>query len=199
MNAEEYINKYINKDIKNIESVCVGLSNLYDYEYSKIDVKLESIPEIDIDKVHKIIDAHKLLVKSPKIEKNLQSLLNDYNFVEKNPNIILDLAKLFFYSSKIELKDNQIVIIKEMNLPTVREEIPEINEVKVISMVLKKIKYNRLQKKDLIKINELKEYENYKNLHQILLEAIDKQILIQMLNDDELNKTYHELKIFLDN
>lgn len=199
MNAEEYINKYINKDIKNIESVCVGLSNLYDHEYSKIDAELKSIPKIDINKIHKIIDAHKLLVKSSKIEKNLQVLLNNSHFIDKNPNLILDLAKLFFYSSKIELKDNQIVIIKEMNLPTVREEIPEINEVKVISMVLKKIKYNRLQKKDLAKINELKEYDNYKNLHQILFEAIDKQTLIKMLNDDELNKTYHELKTFLDN
>lgn len=149
--------------------------------------------------VHKIIDAYSLLINSPKIDIQLKEFLHDINFIDKNPSLILTLAKLFFNADQIIIKDGKVVISKEVVLPSVDERnTPDIDEKKVILQVLKKLKYNRLQMKDIEKINELGTYSRYKNLHSLLQKSIDRKALIAHLKDEQLHMSEDELKDFLE-
>ena len=184
---------YMNFEAEVIESI----NNKMDYENIYLHIK-ELYPTVEELSISKLINAYNLLNESYYISSELKTYLQTPQFIESNATFILSLAKLYFHADKINIQDGEIVISKEVFLPTIEEKTLNIDEVKIISMVLKKIKYDRLKDKDLEKINELKEYKEHENLYTLLIRAIESKYLIKEFDDNKCNMTKDELEKFLE-
>lgn len=196
----EKFKNYKNQEIQNIEALIVDLIKTLQHDHKKILEVLAELPDVNEELVIRLIDAHHLLLASPKVDDEVKTLLEDSSFVNENSTVLISLAKMFFYADKIELIENEIHIAKSLKIPEKlpEQQVPEIDVEKVISMILKKIKYGRLSEQNFEKIQELNDYDAYKPLHQLLTKAIERQVVIQKLKDDELAMSFDELKKFLD-
>lgn len=202
MSLKQSIGKFKNGEIKNIETLLIELALLYSHNQQKIEEAIQDVSNEPYSVYSKVVEAHKLLNESSKIHENLKSLLNQTQFIDSNPKILLELAKLYFYADTIELIEDKIIASRRV---TVTNEIesyenqtaPVIDVEKVIFMVLQKIKYDRLQNKDLEKLHELNEFSTYKTLYITLIEAINQQHRFKILPDDELKMTLAQLQVFL--
>lgn len=184
-------------DYVNFEAKVIELINQeVDYEniYSHIQESYSNVEELSISK---LINAYNLLNEGFNISSELKNYLSNPQFIETNPTLIVSLAKLYFHADKIDILDGQIAIVKEIVLPTIEEKTLDIDESKIISMVLKKIKYERLKDKDLEKINELKEYKEHEKLYELLIKAIESKYLLKQFDDSAFNMTKDELEKFL--
>lgn len=202
MSLKQSIGKFKNGEIKNIEALLIELALLYSHNQQKIEEAIQEVSDEPYIVYAKVVEAHKLLNESSKIHENLKSLLNQTQFIDSNPKILLELAKLYFYADTIELIEDKIIASRKV---TVTNEIenqadqnaPEIDVEKIIFIVLQKIKYDRLQNKDLEKLHELNEFSMYKTLYMTLLEAINQKHRFKILPDDELKMTLPQLEAFL--
>ncbi len=180
----------------NFEAKVIELiNNNLDYENIYLQIK-ELYPDIEKLSVFKLIHAYNLLNDSNNISSELKTHLSSPQFIKDNPALILSLAKLYFHADTISIQNGEIVISKEIVLP--EEKTLEIDEAKIISMVLKKLKYDRLNDKDLGKINELKEYKEHVKLYELLTKAIEYKYLIKHFNDSQLEMTKDELEKFME-
>lgn len=145
---------------------------------------------------NKLKDACNLLSGSELVSEEVKNLIKDSNFVEKNKQVILNIAKLFFLSDEIFLEDGFIVARKKIDIVKKIEE-PKIDVKSVIKVILTKIKYDTLNANDIEKINELKQFPSYQKLHNLLMKAIDQNGKIQKIKDNKLNMSINQLENFL--
>lgn len=171
------------------------INNNVDYENIYSQIK-ELYPTVEETSLFKLIHAYNLLNDSNNISSELKTYLSTPQFIKDNPALILSLAKLYFHADTISIQNGEIVIRKEIVLP--KEKTLDIDEAKIISMVLKKIKFDRLSEKDLEKINELKEYKEHEKLYELLTKAIEYKYLIKHFNNSQLEMTKDELEKFME-
>ena len=187
--------------VQHLEAFIVQKNKEYENDYNSIlDAVQNTFPETKEAMILKNIDAYNLLLNSLKVDDTLKTLLKNVLFIDQNPSIILDLAKLFFQADTMTLIDDKIVIKKEVCLPHIphEENAPDINEVDLIRRLLQKIKYDRLNESDINKIIELGKYQKYKLLSSILMNAIDSQALIKTLGDQDMIMNMLDLEQFLE-
>jgi len=139
-------------------------------------------------------DSYELLMSSTRVTDEVKNLLKEKLFLEQNPEIVLNLARLLFLVDEINIEKDEIVarrrvsIIKEPNIPV----------DKVIYQYLVKIKHDTLSQNDISKLNELQQYPSYLRLYTLLKKAIDQKVKIQKIDNLENFKlSIGELEVFL--
>ncbi len=141
-------------------------------------------------------DAYELLMSSFRVEEEVKRLLKEKAFLEQNPDIIIDLARLLFLVDSIVVEDNDIVARKSIS----RIEEPKISVDNVIYQYLVKIKYDTLSSTDIKKLSELQQYTSYLTLYNLLSTAIEQKVKVQKIADDsDLKMSIIDLEIFLKN
>lgn len=144
----------------------------------------------------KINEAYELLMSSFRVDDKVKNLLKEKAFLEQNPEIILNLARLLFLVDVIEIEDNEIVARKIVS----RIEEPKIPVDDVIYKYLLKLKHDTLSGADISKLSELQQYPSYLTLYKLLSAAIDQKVKIQKIdNDSDLKMSLIDLEIFLKN
>lgn len=139
-------------------------------------------------------DSYELLMGSTRVTDEVKNLLKDKLFLEQNPEIVLNLARLLFLVDKIDIEKDEIVASR--TVITIKE--PDIPIDKVIYQYLLKIKHDTLSQNDISKLNELQQYPSYLRLYNLLKRAIDQKVKIQKINDLENFKlSINELEVFL--
>lgn len=190
-NRDEQAANPMNLEAKVIELI----NNNVNYENIYSQIK-ELYPAVEKSSLFKLMHAYNLLNDSNNIASELKSYLNTPQFINDNPELILSLAKLYFHADSISIQDEKIVISREIVLP--EEKTLDIDEVKIISLVLRKIKHGLLTDKDLEKINELQEYKEHIKLYELLTRTIEYKYLIKQYDDSQLEMTKDELEKFLE-
>ncbi len=190
-NRDEQTANPMNLEAKVIELI----NNNVNYENIYSQIK-ELYPTVEKAFLFKLIHAYNLLNNSNNISSELKTYLNTPQFINDNPELILSLAKIYFHADSISIQDEKIVISREIVLP--EEKTLDIDELKIISVVLKKIKYDRLSENDLEKISELQEYKEHVKLYELLTKAIEYKYLIKNFNDTQLEMTKDELEKFME-
>jgi len=141
-------------------------------------------------------DAYELLMSSFRVDEEVKSLLQEKAFLEQNPDIIINLARLLFLVDSIIIEKNEIVARKSV----ARITEPEIPVDDIIYKYLIKIKYDTLSKTDIERLNELKQYPSYVTLYNLLRQAIDQKVKVQKVtNDVDLKMSIIDLETFLSN
>ncbi len=149
-----------------------------------------------IDDKEKVNDAYELLMSSFRVDEEVKSLLKEKAFLEQNPDIVLNLARLLFLVDSIVVKKNEIVARKSIS----RIEEPKIPVDNVIYQYLIKIKYDTLSSTDIEKLHELQQYPSYVALYNLLKTAIDQKVRVQKVIDDiDLKMSIIDLETFLQN
>ena len=144
----------------------------------------------------KVNDAYELLMSSFRVDEEIKSLLQKKAFLEQNPDIIINLARLLFLVDSITIEKNEIVARKSVT----RIIEPEIPIDTVIYKYLIKIKYDTLSSTDIEKLNELQQYPSYLTLYNLLKTAIDQKVKVQKItNDVDLKMSITGLETFLKN
>ena len=144
----------------------------------------------------KVNDAYELLMSSFRVDEEVKNLLKEKVFLEQNPDIIINLARLLFLVDSIEIEDNKIVARKSVS----RIEEPKIPVDDVIYQYLVKLKYDTLSGADISKLSELKQFPSYLTLYKLLSTAIDQKVKVQKIdNDSDLKMSLVDLETFLKN
>ncbi len=153
------------------------------------------VKDINIED-EKFYDSYELIMSSMRVSDDVKELLKQKLFLEQNPEIIYNLARLLFLVDFIEIEENEIVARKKVS----RIKEPKIPVNEVIYKYLLKIKHNSLSENDITKLNELQQYPSYTKLYKLISLAIDLQVKVQRITDDEsLKMTLNELENFLNN
>lgn len=142
-------------------------------------------------------DAYDLLMNSFRVDEKVKHLLKQKLFLEQNPNIILNLARLLFLADTIEIEDSKIVVRRSV---TIKKEVkePNIPVDSIIYRYLIKIKHETLTATDISKLKELQQYPSYTKLYELLSMAIEQRVKVQKTyKDEELKMTIDELEVFL--
>ncbi len=141
-------------------------------------------------------DAYALLLESFRVSEEVKNILKEEPFLEQNPNIVMELAKLLFLVDSIEIENNEIVARKKVS----RINEPKIPVDDIIYRYLIKIKYDKLSDTDIMKLNELQQYPSYLLLYKLLSLSIDQNVKIKQVdNDVDLKLSINELEAFLNN
>lgn len=141
-------------------------------------------------------DAYELLMSSFRVDEEVKNLLKEKAFLEQNPSIIINLARLLFLVDSIVIEDNEIVARKSVS----RIEEPKIPVDNVIYQYLVKIKYDTLSSTDISKLNELQQYPSYLTLYNLLNTAIDQRVKVQKIDNlMDLKMSLTDLETFLKN
>lgn len=194
----ELKNRYNTKSIHNLETLIIEVSKILESNVDDVYENLKDIAGVTLKSIQNIIDAYSLLMRGNKVELELKNLINQERFIDQNPTFISSLSKIYFHADVIRLEGDNVVVKKEILLPKIVENnIPEIKAEKVISQVLKKLKYDRFLPKDLESIQQIGSFREYRELHDLLINAIDQQYLIRQLRDEELAMDLTELKVYL--
>jgi len=129
-----------------------------------------------------IEEAYQFLLLSDKVSDEVKYILKQESFKKDNPDMILDLAKLLFICDEIILDDDSIIAKKKI-LDT-----SNIDTKTFLTKVLMRIKFNQIDNQTMSKIDELKNYPKYKQLHSLLIKAIEYSSKIQLLEKEEVRK-----------
>lgn len=191
-------NRYCTKAINNIETLILEAGKILNFNVYEVFTQLNDVSGIVLKNVENIIDGYLLLSKGNKLTEDVKSLINEESFIDQNPSVISHLSKIYFHADHIKLVDNNIVAQTEISLPKEEKNIPDIKAEKVIPQVLKKLKYNRFLPKDLESIQQIGKFSQYRDLYDLIIQAIDKQNLILKLSDDDLFMNFSQLKEYLD-
>lgn len=141
-------------------------------------------------------DAYELLMSSFRVDTKVKELLKEKAFLEQNPDIILNLARLLFLVDSIIIEDNEIVARKSVSL--IEEPVIPVDDV--IYQYLVKIKYDTLSNTDISKLSELQQFPSYLNLYTLLSEAINQKVKVQNITlDSDLKMSIVDLETFLKN
>jgi len=141
-------------------------------------------------------DAYSLLLESSRVSQEIKDLISNQEFLDKNQNIIIDLARLLFLADSIDIYDNEIIVKKTVS----KIQEPNIPVNDIIYRYLIKIKYDKLLENDISKLNELQRYPSYSRLYKLLTLAIDQTVQIKQIeNDNDFKLSIDELEVFLKN
>jgi len=139
----------------------------------------------------KYTTAYFMLMDSDIVSDEVKLVLKNKKFIENEKDLIIDLAKMLLISDKIYLKDGSIITEKKILKPL------KINENEFIYRFLLKLKYNKLNHKDLEKIESLKEYPQYQELYILLKTSLNKRDFFTYKLDNELQLSKENLKEIL--
>lgn len=185
---KQLFEKYKNEESTILEAYKLSNNNL---EYTKNVLK-----DLNIDSniINNVIDSYLIVSQGSRVAKNIKDLINDINFIEENPSILQDLAKIYFYCDEISFENNEIIIRKKAITKNNEPEQPNIDIDKTIYIALQKIKYNKMNTNAINKISELRNYPKYSNLHFLLMKAIEFQEKIKKLDDNECKMNLEALE-----
>jgi len=139
-------------------------------------------------------DSYELLMGSTRVTDEVKNLLKEKLFLEQNPEIVLNLARLLFLVDEIGVDKNEIVARRRVS--TIKE--PNIPIDKIIYRYLVKIKHDTLSPNDVSKLNELQQYPSYLRLYNLLKRAIDQKVKIQKIDNlEKLKLSINTLEVFL--
>lgn len=190
--------RYNTKTIRYPETLIIEIGKIVAFNVHEIYEYIKDIPGIAFKNIENTIDGYILLSQGNKLSGELKNLLIQETFLDNNPTLISSLSKIYFHADLIVLEGSNIVIKKEILLPKIEKNIPNIKAEKVIPQVLKKLKYDRFLPKDLESIQQIGSFIEYRELYDLLIKAIDKQYLIRQLQDEDLLMDLLALKEYLD-
>lgn len=176
--------KQLCEKYKSRESIILEAYNLLNHNLSDMKNVLKDF-NIDSNIINNVIDSFLIVSQGSKVHQNIKDLIIDVNFIEENPSIIQDLAKIYFYCDEISFENNEIIIKKKIITKNNEPEQPNIDIDKTIYIALQKIKYNKMDTNAISKISELGNYSKYIKLHSLLMKAIEYQEKIKILDDNE--------------
>lgn len=193
---DQIISDYQNGIIRSEVGLILTVGRMCMYDVNEIHQILKTIG-FNIKTISNIVDSYMILSKGTKVDEQIKRLVEDNKFIDNNSNILLDLAKIYFYCDYITLENNQIIIKKDIALNEVENSDPNIDVNKAIQMTLQKIKYNKIDANSIAKLQELKEYPKYKKLNELLMKAIEYENRINALDDEACRMSLDELEDFL--
>jgi hypothetical protein len=176
--------KQLCEKYKNSESIILEAYKLSNHNLSDIKNVLKDF-NIDSNIINNVIDSFLIVSQGSKVHQNIKDLISDVSFIEENPSILQDLAKIYFYCDEISFENNEISIRKKIITKNDEPEQPNIDIDKTIYIALQKIKYNKMDTNAINKISELGNYSKYIKLHSLLMKAIEYQEKIKKLDDNE--------------
>lgn len=190
-NIKQMFEKY-----KNSESIILEAYKLSNHNLSDMKNVLKDF-NIDSNIINNVIDSFLIVSQGSKVHQNIKDLINDINFIDENPSLLQDLAKIYFYCDGITFENNEIIIRKEVITKNDEPEQPNIDIDKTIYIALQKIKYNKMDINAITKISELGNYSKYVKLHSLLMKAIEYQEKIKKLDDNECKMNLEQLESLL--
>lgn len=176
--------KQLCEKYKNSESIILEAYKLSNHNLSDMKNVLKDF-NIDSNIINNVIDSFLIVSQGSKVHQNIKDLISDVSFIEENPSILQDLAKIYFYCDEISFENNEISIRKKIITKNDEPEQPNIDIDKTIYIALQKIKYNKMDTNAISKISELGNYSKYVQLHSLLMKAIEYQEKIKRLDDNE--------------
>ena len=176
--------KQLCEKYKNSESIILEAYKLSNHNLSDMKNVLKDF-NIDSNIINNVIDSYLIVSQGSKVHQNIKDLISDVSFIEENPSILQDLAKIYFYCDEISFENNEISIRKKIITKNDEPEQPNIDIDKTIYIALQKIKYNKMDTNAISKISELGNYSKYVQLHSLLMKAIEYQEKIKRLDDNE--------------
>ncbi|MDN5063919.1 hypothetical protein [Aliarcobacter butzleri] len=188
--------KQLCKKYKSSESIILEAYKLSNHNLSDMKNVLKDL-NIDSNIINNVIDSFLIVSQGSKVHQNIKNLINDVSFIEENPLILQDLAKIYFYCDEITFENNEIIIKKKIITTNDEPEQPNIDIDKTIYIALQKIKYNRMDMNAITKISELGNYSKYIKLHSLLMKAIEYQEKIKKLDDNECEINLEALESLL--
>ncbi|RLA84696.1 MAG: hypothetical protein DRG78_00630 [Epsilonproteobacteria bacterium] len=194
--SEQIISDYQSGIIKSEVRLILTIGRMCMYDINEI-YQILKVLGFNIKTISNIVDSYMILSKGTKIDEQIKRLIEDNEFIDNNSNILLDLAKIYFYCDYITLENNQIIIKKDIVADESESDTLNINVNKAIQMTLQKIKYNKIDATSISKLQELSEYPKYKKLNEILMKAIEYDNKIKALSDDACQMSLDELEDFL--
>lgn len=188
--------KQLFKKYKSQESVILEAYKLSNYNLVETKNALKDF-NIDLNLINNVIDAYIVLSQGSKVHENLKDLITDAAFVDENPSILQDLAKIYFYCDEIIFENNEIIIKKNIITKNDEPEQPDIDIEKAIHTALYKIKYDKMDTNAINKISELANYPKYIKLYSLLMRAVEYQEKIKKLDDNECKMSLETLENLL--
>ncbi len=176
--------KQLFEKYKNKESIILESYKLSNKNFEDINNVLKNF-NIDSNIINNVIDSYLIVSQGSRVDKKLKDLINDISFIDENPSLLQDLAKIYFYCHEISFVNNEIIIRKKIITKNEEQEQPNIDIDKTIYIALQKIKYNKMDTNAINKISELGSYQKYIKLHSLLMKAIEYQEKIKKLDDNE--------------
>ncbi|MBD3724024.1 MAG: hypothetical protein IE925_16600 [Rhodobacterales bacterium] len=176
---KQLFEKYKSKESIILEAYKLSNNNLEDIKNVLKDFNIDS------NIINNVIDSYLIVSQGSKVDKNIKNLINDISFIDENPSLLQDLAKIYFYCDEISFENNEISIRKKIITKNDEPEQPNIDIDKTIYIALQKIKYNKMDTYAINKISELGNYSKYVKLHSLLMKAIEYQEKIKKLDDNE--------------
>lgn len=176
--------KQLFEKYKSKESIILEAYKLLNNNLEDIKNVLKDF-NIDSNIINNVIDSYLIVSQGSRVDKNIKNLINDIRFIEENPSLLQDLAKIYFYCDEISFENNEITIRKKIITKNDEPEQPNIDIDKTIYIALQKIKYNKMDTNAINKISELGNYSKYIKLHSLLMKAIEYQEKIKKLDDNE--------------
>lgn len=188
--------KQLCEKYKNSESIILEAYKLSNHNLSDMKNVLKDF-NIDSNIINNVIDSFLIVSQGSKVHQNIKDLISDVSFIEENPSILQDLAKIYFYCDEISFENNEISIRKKIITKNDEPEQPNIDIDKTIYIALQKIKYNKMDTNAISKISELRNYSKYVQLHSLLMKAIEYQEKIKRLDDNECKINLEALESLL--
>ena len=176
---QQLFEKYKSKESIILEAYKLSNNNLEDIKNVLKDFNIDS------NIINNVIDSYLIVSQGSKVHQNIKDLINDISFIDENPSLLQDLAKIYFYCDEISFENNEISISKKIITKNDESEQPNIDIDKTIYIALQKIKYNKMDTNAINKISELGNYSKYIKLHSLLMKAIEYQEKIKKLDDNE--------------
>lgn len=176
---QQLFEKYKSKESIILEAYKLSNHNLEDTKNVLKDFNIDS------NIINNVIDSYLIVSQGSKVHQNIKDLICDVSFIEENPSILQDLAKIYFYCNEMIFENNEIIIKKKIITKNDESEQPNIDIDKTIYIALQKIKYNKMDINAITKISELGNYSKYVKLYSLLMKAIEYQEKIKKLDDNE--------------
>lgn len=187
--------KQLFEKYKSKESIILEAYKLSNYNINELTNVLKDL-NIDSNIINNVIDSYLIISQGSRVDKNIKDLISDVSFIDENPSLLQDLAKIYFYCDEISFENNEISIRKKIITKNDEPEQPNIDIEKTIYIALQKIKYNKMDTNAINKISELGNYSKYVKLHS-LMKAIEYQEKIKKLDDNECKMSLEALESLL--
>ena len=105
--------KQLCEKYKNSESIILEAYKLSNHNLSDMKNVLKDF-NIDSNIINNVIDSFLIVSQGSKVHQNIKDLISDVSFIEENPSILQDLAKIYFYCDEISFENNEISIRKKI-------------------------------------------------------------------------------------
>lgn len=188
--------KQLFEKYKSRESIILEAYKLSNHNLNDIKNVLKDF-NINSNIINNVIDSFLIVSQGTKVHQNIKDLISDVSFIEENPSILQDLAKIYFYCDEIIFENNEIIIKKKIITKNNELEQPNIDTDQTIFIALQKIKYNKMDINAITKISELGNYSKYVRLYYLLMQAIEYQEKIKKLDDSECKMNLETLENLL--